>query len=152
MRRCVLGLVLALGLLVAAPVAGAFGIVPTTRVYVSPATGGPHAVFRLRFRIPAATGTVGSFRRVDTLSISGPPRRGCVSDFTKVLAPAQTGARLRVKLDPSRLGGRWCAGSFQGQIVQNQSIVCQPQEGACPLLVIAPQTIASFAFRVTHSA
>jgi hypothetical protein len=153
MRRILFALVPTVVLLVIATVAIA-GTPPlttiSTRVYVTPGSGGQHTKFRLRFRIPDATGMSGLFRRTDLLSVSGPSRAGCISRTSVTLRSAQAGARLRMTLNPSGLGGRWCVGTFHGQIVENEQVICQRLR-ACPDIAVAPRTIARFKFRVTRS-
>jgi hypothetical protein len=153
MRRIVVGLVPALVLLASAATAiaattPAIGV--STRVYVTPGSGRQHTNFRLSFRIPDATGMSGLLRRTDALSVSGPRHAGCISRAAITLRSAPSGARLRVTLSPSRLGGSWCVGTFHGRIVESEQVVCQRLR-ACPDLAVAPRTIAQFKFRVKRS-
>jgi hypothetical protein len=153
MRRIVFALVPAVVLLVVAAVAIAAPpplTTASTRVYVAPGSGSPHTKFRLSFRIPDATGMPGLFRRSDMLGVSGPSRAGCISRTSVLLRSAQAGARLRVTLNPSGLGGSWCVGTFHGQIVETEQVICQPTR-ACPDIAVAPRTIARFKFRVKRT-
>jgi hypothetical protein len=158
MRRIVFALVPAVVLLVVAAVAIAATpplttpplTTVSTRVYVAPGSGSPHTKFRLSFRIPDATGMPGLFRRSDMLGVSGPGRAGCISRTSVLLRSAQAGARLRVTLNPSGLGGSWCVGNFHGQIVETEQVICQPTR-ACPDIAVAPRTIARFKFRVKRT-
>jgi hypothetical protein len=123
----------------------------STRVSVKPGSGSPRTRFTLTFRVPQATGTFGSIIRTDTLSVSGPRHDGCVSGTAMTLRSAKRGARAMVTLTPGpvRRGG-WCAGQFSGKVVQSEAVRCAPGPAiACPDLVIAPQVIARFRFRVT---
>ena len=45
-------------------------------VHVRPARGGAQTAFTISLRIPAQTGTVGQFRRMDSLRATGPQRMG----------------------------------------------------------------------------
>jgi hypothetical protein len=120
-----------------------------TPVDVRPATGGPHSVFTVSLRIPTKAGTSGQDHRTDSLTVTGPHRSGCVSRAAIVLPAGAAGSSVRVRLVPGRLGGRWCAGSFQGVVTETQSVICGPNPArACPLVMIAPQTIGRFRFRV----
>ena len=119
----------------------------TTRVYVSPGTGHPRTTFKLTMRVPRATGQSGTQLTTDTLTISGPDRQGCAASATMVLPKAAAGERVVVKADPRRHGGRWCVGTFHGRLVETISIICTPTR-ACPMVVVAPQTLARFHFRV----
>ena len=49
---------------------------PSTKVSVTPGSGGPRTHFTFHFRVPVATGTLGSVIRRDTLSVSGPRSPG----------------------------------------------------------------------------
>jgi hypothetical protein len=120
-----------------------------TSVHVRPATGGPHSAFAVSLRIPAGTGTFGQGRRTDSLSVTGPNRGGCVSRAAMDLPAGAAGSTVRVRLVPARFGGRWCPGSFQGVITESESVICGPNPArACPLVMVAPQTIGRFRFRV----
>ena len=112
MRRVVL--VLTAGMALAfLPAAGAVTATAatTTKVVVRPRTGEPHTRFSLSFRWPDTTGASGNWKWIDTLSASVPMRSGCVWYATATLPRSQAGATVRVTLDPSRLGGRWCTGT-----------------------------------------
>jgi hypothetical protein len=132
----------------AAPASGA-GSGPTTRVTVKPGSGTPQTHFALRFRIPVATGRFGTVVRTDTLSVSGPRGTHCQSATRRTLRPAKKGKRVRVTLRPGKGRGGWCAGQWHGTVVQSVAFRCTPTPAAvCPELVVAPQTIATFRFRV----
>ncbi len=134
-------------LLILAVPAAAIGAAPSTRVSVRPGSGTPHTHFTLRLRIPVATGTFASVLRRDTVTVSGPRHAGCVSSAGRILRPARKGARIRLTLSPGR--GSWCAGQWRGAVMQIEVVRCTPGPArACPLLVIAPRTIARFRFRV----
>jgi hypothetical protein len=66
------------------------------------------------------------------------------------LGKARKGARVKLVLAPrAGSGGGWCAGQWHGKVVQSVAIRCTPTPArACPQLVVAPQTIATFRFRV----
>ena len=40
--------------------------------------------------------------------------------------PVAAGAVVRLALYPARLGGRWCTGTFHGEIIESQRVVCSP--------------------------
>jgi hypothetical protein len=82
------------------------------------------------------------------VSVKAPERRGCISSLTVGVGARAAHALVKLRLSPGS-GHSWCPGRFHGQVVQYQSVVCgPPQMVVCPLLVIAPQTIARFRFRV----
>ncbi|HWE09694.1 MAG TPA: hypothetical protein VG325_10085 [Solirubrobacteraceae bacterium] len=131
---------------VAVPIAADATLAP---VRVRPATGGPHSAFTVSLRIPATTGTTGEYRRTDSVTVTGPTRTGCRSRAALALPGGTAGSTVRVRLVPGRLGGHWCAGSFQGVITESQSLVCRTNPArACPLVMVAPRTIGRFRFRV----
>jgi hypothetical protein len=120
----------------------------TTPVHVRPSIGGPRSAFTVTLRIPAQTGTIGQVHRSDLLTASGPRRTGCVSSVQTVLPAAPAGSMVRVRLAPRR-GRHWCTGTFHGVIIESQSITCAGgPTAACPMVMIRPQTIARFRFRV----
>ncbi|HWD76073.1 MAG TPA: hypothetical protein VG371_13100 [Solirubrobacteraceae bacterium] len=149
--------ILALVAPIAAAVAGATNPSPAghaadtalTPVHVRPATGGPRSAFAVSLRIPTTTGTSGQYRRTDSLTVTGPRRTGCVWRAAMGLPAGAAGSTVRVRLVPGRLGGHWCAGRFQGVVTESQSVICGPNPArACPLVMIASQTIGRFRFRV----
>jgi hypothetical protein len=154
MRRCVLILVAGMLAVAAIPAAGAVlpGPGTSTKVSVTPGAGSPRTTFRFRFRTPDMTGIGAGWSRVNTLSVGGPTRAGCVADGTTTLPRSAAGAMVGVSMNPAHLGGRWCVGTFRGEIIESQRIICDPKPVyACPQLVIAPQVIARFTFRVTRT-
>jgi hypothetical protein len=149
------------GALVSALLAGAIapgpavavGLGPTTRVTVKPGSGTPQTHFALHFRIPVATGRFGTVVRTDTVSVTGPGGAHCQSAVRRTLRPAKKGKRVTVTLRPGKGRGGWCAGQWHGTVLQSVAIRCNPTPAAaCPQLVVAPQTIATFRFRVKPAA
>lgn len=121
-------------------------------VSLRPGTGGPRTRFTLSFRAPARTGTFSGLRRVNRVIVSGPRGSQCASSVSGTLPAARAGARLRVMIAPGR-GRHWCGGRFHGRLVAYESVLCSGSPArACPLLVIAPRTLARFSFRVKLSA
>ena len=148
-RRAALAVVLAGALATSAQAASAG---PSTRVSVKPGSGGPRTHFALTFRVPVAVGTFGSVVRRDAVSVKGPRPRGtrCVASASATLRKARTGARAKVTLGPGAVTrGGWCAGLWHGTVVQTVMVRCSPSPTrACPALVVKPQTLARFRFRV----
>jgi hypothetical protein len=104
----------ALSFLLALTVANAS--VHRERVRVSPSSGSPSTVFVLTFRVPERTGRHGAIQRHDLVSASAARgSKGCIESINVRVPDAPAGARVRVSLDPGRLGGRWCAGSYDGR-------------------------------------
>jgi hypothetical protein len=138
---------------VAAAPTAATGLGPSTRVTVRPGSGTAQTRFAFSFRVPVATGRFGSLIRTDTLSVNGPRGGHCESRATRTLKPARKGKRVTLRLRPGKGSGGWCAGRWHGTVVQSVMLRCAPVGmQVCPELVVAPQTIARFRFRVKSAA
>lgn len=126
------------------------------RVRVSPRTGHPHTTFRFRLRLPSQLPAMTSWARRDTLSVIGPHREGCIAAASVGLPSDPAGGPVTVRLNPAKLGGdgRWCIGRFHGTVVDTERVMCSPPPVyiMCPEIMIAPQVIARFTFRVTRTA
>jgi hypothetical protein len=117
-------------------------------VRVAPAAGVPTTVFVLSFMTPERTGTYGARERHDLLTASASNgSKGCVTNVHLRTPDARMGHRVRVRLAPRRLGGRWCSGVYRGQIQELETAVC-PHHELCPTFVILRGTVGRFAFRV----
>jgi hypothetical protein len=115
---------------------------------VAPAPGHRHTRFTISFYTQMATGTSPGTMRTDMVSVTGPRRNGCVANRSLDAGAQPANALVTVQLGPGS-GHSWCTGLFRGEVVQSQSVICgPPQMIVCPQLVIAPQTIARFSFRV----
>ena len=155
MRRVLLILSAAIAVLaglLAVPIAGASGTSSTNPVHVHPSTGGPRTAFTVSVRIPAQTGTFGQLRRSDSLTVTGPSRRGCVGSTEMPLPARAAGSTVRLRLVPGHRPSHWCMGTFRGVVTESQSVQCggPPQQIVCPMLMIRPQTIGRFRFVVRH--
>lgn len=116
-------------------------LVPST---VAPATGTPASTFVVSFTSPGRTGVIGSKRLLDQLSaVSVTPRKGCLPQVESPVPAARRGQRVRIRLDPSALGGRWCSGRYTGKVVELQTLVCPPGV-MCPTYVRLLGTVARF--------
>ena len=148
MRRSVLSLIAGIVALALVPVA--LAATGTTPARVSPGRGGIHTRFHFSMRLPTATGITGHVSRSDSVDITGPKRSECVSSATSVLPSGGAGTMVRETFSPARLGGRWCTGTFHGEVLEIQRVVCSPLPVmiVCPQLEVAPQVIARFSFRV----
>ena len=135
-------------------VASAATTVPTAPIRVSPAAGGPRTVFSVSFRAPDRTGVTGSLRRFDLISASVAPaagRSGCLSTLDADVPAAAQGSPVLVRLDPHRHAGRWCLGTYHGQVEELAGPVCRPGL-ACPAFVALLGTIGRFSFVVRGAA
>jgi hypothetical protein len=149
MRRSVL--ILIAGIMALALVPVALATAGATTAHISPGKGGIHTQFHFSLRLPTATGTTGRVTRSDSVVISGPKRSGCVSSATSILPAGAAGTIVRETFNPAHMGGRWCTGTFHGEVLGHVNTVCSPLPVMiiCPQLEIAPQVIARFSFRVT---
>ena len=135
-------------------VASAATAVPHAPIHVTPATGGPHTVFSASFRAPQRTGVEGSLRRYYELSASLPSAAnagGCLTSVDASIPAGAQGSRVLVRLDPQAHGGRWCVGSWRGQVEELAGPVCRPGL-ACPAFVALLGTVGHFSFAVRSSA
>jgi hypothetical protein len=114
---------------------------------VSPASGDPRTVFSFTFKAPAATGRQGQIRLGYTLSVAGPSRPGCLSARSATAAQATQGGQVTVALDPSKLGGTWCPGTYTARVTEIQTPVCSPGE-MCPQYIRVVATVATTRFSV----
>ena len=117
-------------------------------VTVTPPTGSATTGFVIGFRAPDRTGRFGVNERYDVLSASGPQGPGCVASVDQRLAYASRNALVEVRLDPTRLGGGWCPGTFRGLIRELQARVC-PTRSPCHAQARLVATIGRFTIEVT---
>jgi hypothetical protein len=117
---------------------------------VTPGTGAPTTVFKVRFTAPASTGTSGGSRRGFQLGVSGPQRPGCVGASSVALPSAARGASVNVGLDPAKLGGRWCPGAYLARVDEFQGPACSPGM-MCPQFVRVVAIVGRVQFRVVAS-
>jgi hypothetical protein len=123
-----------------------------TPARVTPSPGHRHTRFTVSFHTQLATGSFAGLRRTDQVSVTGPQRHGCVSSRSVAAGTRPAHALVKLHLSPGS-GHSWCTGRYHGSVVEYQSIICGPplrasQIVVCPLLAIAPHTIARFSFRV----
>jgi hypothetical protein len=116
-------------------------------IHVSPRSGTPRTVFVLVFRTPERTGRHGSSQRHDLVTASAPKgATGCVTSIDMHAPDGPSGARIRVSLDPRKLGGSWCPGAYHGRIEERQSPVCRSRK-LCPTQVVT-HSIGRFTLHV----
>lgn len=141
--------VLVVGGLSGAGLALAGAAVRPGRVLVAPATGSPATVFVVTFVAIHRTGVLGASERHDLLTASAPKgSEGCISNVDVRAPDARKGHRVRVRLAPGQLRGRWCTGVYRGKIEEIESGVC-PHHLFCPTFAILRGIVGRFAFRVS---
>jgi hypothetical protein len=135
------------GGLVAASSLAAAGV-PGAHLRVTPSAGSAKTKFIVSFRTPQRTGRHGQIQLHDVLSASATRgTRSCVRALRVRAHDARAGARVRVVLDPRRLGGQWCAGGYDGKISELQTPVCV-RGRLCRAHVRVRARVARFALRV----
>jgi hypothetical protein len=151
MTRRVLLAFVAIGVAIApSAAAGRAHHAAAPRVTVKPGFGGPKTRFAVSFRAPDRTGLVGGIVRRYQARATGPARSGCVAD-PFVQAPfSRKGARVKVVLDPAKLGGAWCVGTYRGEVEEIQAPVC-PVGKLCPAYFVLVRTVGKFTFHVKAS-
>jgi hypothetical protein len=124
---------------------------PAQRLTVSPSTGTPTTVFGLHFTVPVASGASAGSRRSFELAVTGPRRADCVGARAVPVPAAGTGTTVEIPLDPAKLGGRWCAGSYKAQVNEVQRPACSPGM-MCPEFLRVLGTVGRVTFRVVSAA
>jgi hypothetical protein len=117
---------------------------------VDPRTGNPLTTFTLRFIAPAATRRIGHSRFGYVLSLTSVGGPGCLAARSIAVAAARRGELIPVTLDPRRLGGIWCLGSYTARVVEVETPVCAPGN-MCPQFVRVVGTVGSTTFRVVRA-
>jgi hypothetical protein len=118
-------------------------------VSVTPASGSPTTHFRVSFTAVQATGAVGG-GNVYRITTSDPHPGGgkCVSSTSAVVPPTTAGATAHVTLAPAP-HGRWCTGTFRGQVWSVLLPPC-PVGKACPAILPLPRMVGKFTYRVAR--
>ena len=120
-------------------------------ITVRPISGTPRTIFVVSFRAPQRSGLVGGSERRCVLSASGPQtNRGCLANAGTELSSSSVHARVTKALDPSRLGGHWCVGTFKGEIDELEQPVCKAGQ-ACLEYVLLLGSVGRFRFDVRAS-
>jgi hypothetical protein len=115
---------------------------------VDPSSGSPGTAFTFSFTAPDTTGSSGKTDLTYDLAVSGPAQAGCLT-ARSVAAPAATkGSPVTVTLDPAKLGGHWCAGTYSAKVTEIQRPVCLPGT-MCPQYIRVVGTVATGSFRVS---
>lgn len=114
---------------------------------VSPSAGAPTTVFELRFTAPSGARVSSGSGRSFELGVSGPQKAGCLAARSVAVPTAAPGVAVDIALDPAKLGGRWCAGSFTVRVDEVQRPVCLPGM-MCPQFLRVIRTVGRTSFRV----
>ncbi len=114
----------------------------------SPPAGTPHTVFVISFTAPSTTGVLGSIRLRNLLTATNASaRKGCLAEISAPVRDARRGERVRVRLDPTALGGPWCTGTYRGVVRELQTAMC-PHGSACPTYVRVVRIVTRFSLAV----
>ncbi len=130
---------------------GAHRAGPAASLSVRPSRGTPATVFELRFTAPASSAVSGGVRRGFQLGLAGPAKSGCVSSRSVPVPPVARGQTTSIPLDPAKLGGRWCVGTYTARMLEVQTPVCAAGT-VCPQFIRVVGTVGRVAFRVTGAA
>jgi hypothetical protein len=121
------------------------------KVTVNPTSGSPTSRFVVGFRTPVRTGRMGFLDRRDEITLHGPARQaGCVSGVSRALPSAAAHARVTTTLDPARLGGTWCVGTYRGRVDEIQGPACVNGK-PCPEFVSRLRALGRFGFQVSST-
>ena len=119
----------------------------TPRLPVKPSHGVSTTHFVLRFVVANGSGVNGSMRNEYVVRATDSDQgQGCVVGGSWSVPPAKPHTRVRVILNPEKLGGKWCAGTFHGTVEDILTPVCRPRV-ECPQF-IALLRVGHFTFRV----
>jgi hypothetical protein len=118
------------------------------RVQVDPARGSRRTRFVIRFTAPKSTGASGVTARRYMVTVTGHAASRCLARASQFAPNARKGARVKVTLDPAKLGGAWCTGAFSGRIQEFDVPVCRPGQ-LCPQFIRLGPTVGKFSFRVS---
>jgi hypothetical protein len=86
-------------------------------ISVSPRSGSDTTRFVVRFAAAAAAAGRASGQRAYRVDVTaGTSAAGCITHASVHVVSRHAGGRATVTLDPGRLGGRWCTGTFRGRV------------------------------------
>lgn len=131
------------------PVARGQPATGAARLTIRPSQGTPTTVFRLQFTSPVPAAVIDGVRRRFVLELAGPPVAGCVSSQPLPVPPVLRAKAVDLRLDPARLGGYWCLGTYTVRMTELQSPACAPGT-MCPQFVRVVGTVGQVSFRVTR--
>jgi hypothetical protein len=115
---------------------------------ISPSSGGPATAFSLSFTAPDSTGRSGNTSLAYDVAAAGPSGAGCLPTASAGAPPATKGGQVSVTLDPARLGGQWCPGTYTVKVTEIQRPVCLPGT-MCPQYIRVVANVATGTFRVS---
>lgn len=148
---------------IAAAAAGgaAAGAATAPKLRVNPARGPVHTTFTVHFTAPVPSGrTATEVHGYRLTAAAAHRRRGCIDTVDLHPVANAAGEAMAVRLVPRRLGGRWCAESYTGQVTETSGPACGPSTGARPAILCPAAlprhymstiaTLGRFSFRVTR--
>jgi hypothetical protein len=117
-----------------------------TALTVSPTSGTPHSVIRVRFTSPE-TGARAGTRISQALSVLGPRHAGCVGMHDEAVPVAPAGQAVVVAVGPAQLGGVWCPGAYSARV----EVLARPKCGQgmmCPQFIRVVAVLGPVTFRI----
>jgi hypothetical protein len=153
MRKLVtVSALLALSSLLALTLTLADASVRRERIHVSPSSGSPSTVFVLTFRAPERIGRNGARQRHDLITaVAAKGAGGCITSINVHAPDAPSGERVRISLDPRKLGGSWCPGAYHGRIEELQGPSCRRGK-LCPTYPVTRGIVGLFTLHVKRGA
>jgi hypothetical protein len=118
------------------------------KLTVTPTSGHRSTRFTFSFTAPQTAGRHGTTQTVYTLTVAAPFRTGCLADRTASVANAVKGAEASITLDPGKLGGLWCEGTYAARVTELQTPYCAAGT-MCPQFIRVVATVGRTTFRVT---
>jgi hypothetical protein len=124
--------------------------IAATHVSVAPRVGTQKTRFVVRFHAPNATTSTPPVRSHYEILASTARGKRCSSSVSRTVGPTDRGAPVRMTLAPGGSRHVWCAGRYSGSVVEIINRTCGTPftQIICPLIEVAPITIARFSFRV----
>jgi hypothetical protein len=130
------------------PGTGAARAPGTGKLTVTPVAGRRNTSFTFAFTAPQTAGRHGTTQTVYTLAVTGRFRTGCLADRTVPVAHALKNTEVMITLDPVKIGGLWCPGTYRARVTEIRMPYCATGT-MCPQFIQVVATVGRTTFRVT---
>jgi hypothetical protein len=118
------------------------------QLIVTPTSGHRNTSFTFTFTAPQTAGRHGASQIVYSLTAAARFRTGCLAARTVPVANALKGSEVTVTLDPVRIGGLWCPGTYAARVTELRMPYCAAGT-MCPQFIQVVATVGRTTFRVT---